>query len=227
MIQIVEDVAVERLRRRMGEREVTVEDVWDFIILQHQPGPGMVMQNLADFVTQQDISNFWWVYDWWAPVENKPQNLPTPAIIQFCWFVNHAADMPAVTFNDALQQFYSKAVAHCQNANIDPANPGESADERRKRRNRERMAKVRGARQVPDKVLAGDVNLATQVRALEEQIEGLKSESKVADEWHATEVKRHQAAMIEASQSRKATAAAFQIQVEKLRTEIHNLTAKQ
>lgn len=224
---IVEDVVVEKLRERLTERDVVVEEVWDYIALQHKPSPGMEQQVIADFVTQQDIQNFWWVHDWWAPVPDKPNTLPTPAIIQFCWFVNHKVGTPSVSFNQALQQFYERAVAHCQANKIDTVQPGESAEERRKRRNRERMARVRRGIAVPEKALEGNVVLSAQVRSMEDQIKALKDESKVADQWHAEQVKVHQMAMIEASSHRKATAQDFKTRIEQLRTEIANLIAKQ
>jgi len=217
---------IEQLRARLLEPDVQVEDVWDYCALQHQPHQGMVQQNLADFVTEQDIVNFHWLRNWWDPVPNKPSNLPTPTIMQFCWFINHTPGAPPVTFDGALKQFYERAVQHCQLNNIDPANPGETAEERRKRRNRERMAQVRGHRRVPDKVLKQDETLAAQVRSLEAQCDELKARAKVEDETLRHTVLEHQQAMMQASERRKTVAADFKMRIEGIREQIRGLTQK-
>jgi hypothetical protein len=211
----------------MLERDVTVEEVWDYICLNHQPNAGMAMQPLARFVSQADIGHFWGLHDWWAPVENKPPVLPTPLISQFCWYVNHAENAQPVTFMDAMVQFYNRCVAYCNAEGIDPANPGETADERRRRRNRERMAGVRGHRKVPDKVIKHDETLASTVRMLEAQCEELKAEAKAKDDELSDEVKVHQLLMIQASELRKRTKEDFKQRIEGLRAEIRNLTQKQ
>jgi hypothetical protein len=217
---------IEQLRERLLEPDVQVEDVWDYLALQHQPHQGMVMQNLADFVTKEDIANFFWLRNWWEPVLNKPNNLPTPTIMQFCWFINHTPGAPPVTFDMALKQFYERAVNHCKLNDIDPANPGETAEERRKRRNRERMAAVRGHRRVPDKELKGKEALELEVRALEAQCEQLKNAAKVEDEQLRHAVVEHQQAMMAASDKRKAVAADYKSRIEGIRGQILSLTQK-
>jgi hypothetical protein len=187
----------------------------------------MVQQNVADFVNPQDLVNFHWLHDWWDPVQNKPGNLPTPTIMQFCWFVNHAPGTQPITFDMALKQFYEKAVQHCKQNGIDPANTSESAEERRKRRNRERMAEVRGHLRVPDKILKQqDEALAAQVRAFEAQCEQLKAEAKAADERLRIAVTEFQTAMIEASTHRKTVASDFKSRIESIRNEIQKLMQK-
>lgn len=216
----------EFLRHRMDQRDVTVQEVRDFIALQHQPNVGMTMQPLEQFVTEKDLASFWWLHDWWAPVENKPNTLPTPSIIQFCWYVNHMPGAQPLTFDAAMQQFYSKAVAYCESAGMDPSAPGETAEDRRKRLNRERMAKVRGHLPVSAKKVKDEGTLA-QVRALEAQCEQLKNEAKAEDERLRIAVVGFQTAMVEASSERKGTAQRYKEQIENLRTEIRTLTAKQ
>lgn len=218
---------LEHLRTRLGERDVTVEEVWDFLILNHQPPSNMVMQPLASFVTQQDLANFWSLYDWWAPVEKKPTTLPTPSIHQFCWNVNHAPNTPPVTFNDAMHQTYNRCVAWLRENNIDIVNPGESADARRKRLNRERMAATRAHRKVPDKLLKGNEPLAQQVRELERQRDNLKLDAKSTDDLLGEEVKRHQDAMNDAARRRREAKADFKDRIENLSAEIAQLIAKQ
>jgi hypothetical protein len=218
---------VERLRARLLERDVTIEEVWEYLLLQHQPNAGMVMQAPANFIEAQDLSHFWSLYDWWAPVEGKPANLPIPTIMQFCWNINHMPDVKPMTFMDTLWQFYHKGVAHCTTHDLDPANPGESKEARRKRKNREQMALARASRKVPEKLLQGDSELALAVRSLEAKYDTLKAQARDADAAAAADVKVHYEAMMVASDSRKAVAAAFKASLEEVRNEILSLTAKQ
>jgi hypothetical protein len=218
---------LEHLRARMGARDVTVEEVWDYIALNHQPAYGMVMQQLALFVTPQDLVNFWMFHDWWAPVPDKPQNLPTPSIIQFCWYVNHLPTAPAVTFHEAMMVESDKRIAYCNANNLNPQNPGESREDRAKRLNRERMAKTRSHRKTPEKLIKHDDVLLQTVRAMEAQCDDLKREAKAAEEAITEEVKLHQAAMNEAAQRRRDCVADYKSRIDALRQDIRNLTAKQ
>ena len=227
MIQIVENPRLGRLKDRLLQRDVTVEEVWEYITIQHQPHAGQTPQSPASFVTQEDLVHFWSLHDWWEPVKDKPTNAPTPLISQFCWYVNTPSNTTPVTFMDAMMQFYNRALAWCQANDLDPAYPGETVAEKRKRLNRERMAKVRGHRPTPRKVLEADPELAAQVKELEEQCSALKVEAKLAEEWAKGEVLRHQEAMIEAAAKRKEIVMDFKTRIEKLRTEIRTLIAKQ
>lgn len=218
---------IEFLRARLAERDVTVEEVWDYIALQHQPHAGMQMQPLARFITEQDVANFWMLHDWWAPVAEKPSTLQGPTIIQFCWYVNHTPGAPPVTFYDAMLQWHKRATDWCRTVDLDPNNPGESAEERRRRRNRERMAKVRQHRPVPEKALKHDEALLAQVRGLESECERLKHEAKATDEEYRQRVIGHQQRMLEASEDRKSKAAEFKLRIDTLRQEIRSLTNKQ
>lgn len=218
---------LEYLRQRITERDVMVEDVWDYLALNHQPHAGMQNQNLADFIKAEDMLSFWWLHDWWEPVKEKPATLPTPTIAQFCWNISYAPGADPLTFDAALQQFYQRARAYCVANDMDPDNPGESAEERRKRRNRERMAAVRAHRRVPDKVVEHDEALAAQVRGLEQECDALKAEAERQDNYLKDLVKDHQRQMIETSTKRKEVAADFKTRIETLRNEIRTLTAKQ
>jgi hypothetical protein len=218
---------IEYLRGRLQERDIAVEEVWDYLALAHQPMTGMQMQHLASFIDSPDLPHFWSLVDWWSPVPDKPATLSTPTIQAFCWHVNHAPGTEPVTFNKAMFQFYQRAVAYLQANDIDPQNPGETADERKRRRNRARMATVRGHRKVPDKVLKDDEALSAQVRGLEAQIDQLKLEAAEVDTNLKAEVIRFQEQMIAASNRRKGAAEEFKNRIEQLRTEILNLTNKQ
>lgn len=218
---------LEHLRTRLGERDVTVEEVWDYLILNHQPPINMQMQQLASFVSQDDLGHFWWLYDWWAPVEKKPQNLPTPSIQQFCWSVNYIPGTEPITFNGALQAHYQKCIAYLQANNMDTVRPGESVDDRRRRLNRERMAATRAHRKVPDRVLKDNEPLSQQVRELERQREQLKEDAKDTDELLAAETKRHMTAMNDAAQRRRDAKADFKERIQNLSAEIAQLIAKQ
>jgi len=126
-----------------------------------------------------------------------------------------------------MMQFYNRALAWCEANELDPINPGETAAQRKRRLNRERMAKVREHRATPKKALEGDSELAAQVKALEDQCSDLKVEAKLAEEWAKGEVLRHQEAMIEAAAKRKEIVMDFKTRIENLRTEIRTLIAKQ
>ena len=216
------------LRARLLERDVTVEEVWDYIILQIPALNGVVQQNLADFVTEADLVAFWWLYDWWLPVQDKPTTLQQPTIVQFLWNVNHVPGAVPLTFNAACEQFYHRAVAYCQGpADIDVNNPGESKDERKDRRNRERMAKARGHKKVPKKKVEHDEILMGQVRGLEEQAEQLKQQMEEEDARLTEDVVGYQKRMQDAADERKASKADFKQRIDNIRAEIRSLIAKQ
>lgn len=221
---IVQDRELEILRHRLTQRDVTVAEVHQYIQFQHTPMNGQVQQFLADFVSQQDLDNFWGLHDWWAPVPDKPTTLPLPSIIQFCWYVNYMPGTEPIDFNKAMFQFYNRAVEWLKLHNIDPQNPGETPEERRKRRNRERMAQVRGHRKVPEKQLKHDEGLLAQVRGLEAQIELLKQESKAKEEEIHAQVLGHQQRMMEASDRKKRTVQEYKARIETLQAEIRGLT---
>lgn len=218
---------IEYLRARLLEPDVDIQDVWDYCALQHQPNPGMEMQSLASFVDEQALANFHWLHSWWAPVPDKPTTLPTPTIMQFCWYINHSPGAAPVTFDMALQQFHARCIQHCKTQGVDPDNPTESADERRKRRNRERMAATRGHRRTPERLIKHDEALAAQVRGLESECDAIKLQAKDQDEQWREVVLGHQTAMVGASNKRKEVAAGYKQRIEALRAQIRNLTAKQ
>lgn len=218
---------IEQLRERLDQRDVTIEEIWRYLALAHMPISGMVMQDTAKFISAADIPNFWALHDWWEPVKDKPSTLPTPRIVQFCWYVNHADGQPPLTFMESMTQFYNRAQAHCAATGVDPTAINETAGERKKRLNRERMEAIRGHRRVPDKVLPDDPVLASQVRELEAECETIKVLAKHVDEYWSIEVKRHYDAMLVASGSRKQEAATHKESIENLRTKIRTLTAKQ
>lgn len=216
---IVPDTQLERLKGRIMLRDVTLDEVWDYIRLNHAP----IQQEPEAFITAQDLANFWLMHDWWEPVPDKPAKLPTPEIRHLCWFINR----PPMTFNDAMMEFSAKCVEHCEQAGLNPANPGETAAERRKRKNRERMAKVRGNLPVPEKVIKHDPVLAARVREIEEEIQRVKVAGEAQAEVANEETKRLLEAMHAASAHRKAIEADYKGRIAELRTEILNLTAKQ
>jgi hypothetical protein len=224
---IVPDRDLEVLRHRLTERDVTIQEVHAYIQLQHRPVQGQAQQFLADFVTAQDLVSFWQLYDWWAPVPDKPATLPVPSIIHFCWNVNYTPSTVPVTFMAAMHQWYGRAVAWLKQVDRDVVNPGESAEERTRRRNRERMAKVRGHRPVNKKSIAHDEVLSAQVRDLEAQCEMLKQTAAEDDTRLKEDVLGYQKRMIDASEERKRVASEHKERIEKLRTEIRSLITKQ
>lgn len=215
---------VEFLRARLTERDVTIEEVWDYLILAQQPINGMQPQALMDFVNQYDITSFWQLVDWWDPVPDKPTALANPTIQQFCYYLNYTPGTKPVTFSAAMITFYERAVAHCATVNVDPANTGESEKARKKRLNAERMRETRGHRRVPDKKLKHDDILATQVRELEAQREALKSEMETVKANFTAEVKAHQDAMIHASEQRRASELDYKKRIADINTKIHSMT---
>jgi hypothetical protein len=217
---------LEHLRARLSERDVAVEEVWDYLILNHQPLPGMQMQHLAQFIESEHLSHFWWLVDWWAPVPDKPPALAMPTIQQFCFNVNFTPGTKPVTFSDAIVNFYNRGVAHLQSVGMDPQNTGESKEERKRRENAERMRNTRGHRRVPDKKIKHDDILAGQVRGLEAERDRLKAEKATVVDKLTDEVKEFQARMMERSEARKATEAEYKARIDSINAEIRNLTQK-
>lgn len=216
---------IEELRMRLGALDVTVAEVHEYLALNHQPLNGMVSQNYAEFFTERDLSTFLWLYGWWAPVRDKPQTLPTPSIIQWAWNVNHAPGAPPVTFDDAMQNFYKRALAYCEQANLDPNNPGESPEDRKRRINAERMRNTRAHKKIPDKKLKGDDTLLAQVRGLEAEVANLKAESKAVEEELTAHVKGHQSKMMEFVEQRKLKDAEYRDRINSLLEQIQQLTS--
>lgn len=227
MTQATASSRVDELRDRLLERDVTYDEVCEYITLQHAPHTGQTPQSLPNFIDPQDIQRFWALYDWWEPVKDKPSNVATPTISQFCWYINTPHNTPPTTFLQALTIFHQRAIAWCDATGLNHAHPGETAAQRKRRLNRERMAKVRVHRATPKKVLEQNHEVADEVLALEARCEELRIESKAADDWAKAEVVKHQQAMIAAAANRKKLAADFKTQIENLRTEIRTLIKKQ
>jgi hypothetical protein len=217
---------IAHLRARLDARDVTANEVREFIWLNHKPAHGQVQQDLASFVRDQDIAAFWWLHDWWAPVSDKPKVLPTPQLHQFCWSANYVWGASHSTMDMAMRTFYEKCVAHCNENKLPLDNPGESAEDRKLRRNRERMAAVRQHRRVPGNAVHDDALLA-RVRLMEADIEAMKAQAKAVDEQLKEEVRRHQEAMNTTAQYRKTVALEAKERIDEARAAIKMLTAKQ
>lgn len=216
---------LEDLRLRTYERDVTLEEVREFLTLEHTSDL-MSRQDPANFIVAQDIKNFWWLYDWWAPIPDKPKKLSALSIIDQGWKINVVPNAPALTFDQALQQWYAAALKHCESIGLDPNNLGETAEDKQRRKNRERMAKTRMGIKVPDKRLADPV-VSARVRELEDQRKQIELDGKVEEERLAAEVKEHQQLMIAASARRKEHVEAYKARMMDVGAEINALTAKQ
>lgn len=225
---IVENRELEVLRHRMGERDVTLAEVHRYLFLNHAPNVGQIQQPFHLFITDADLVSFWQLVDWWAPTPDKPATLPVPSIVHFAWNINHAPNIEPVTFMDAMRLWYNRAVQWLQSVDRDVANPGESKEDRERRRNRERMAKTRSHRSPGKKVLKQqDPQVQAQVAELEGYVTQLKQDAEDTDALLLEETKRHQAAMEDAAKRRKEAAQDFKERIQKLRTEINSLIAKQ
>lgn len=217
---------IEFLRNRLLERDVLVEDVWEYLELNHQPMTGQIMQPLGNFIDTPHLANFWWLVDWWAPVQNKPLNLATPTIQGFCFHVNYLPGTEPTTFDMATRGFYQRALAWCAENNIDSQNTTESKEDRAKRINAERMREARGHRRVPDKKLKHDDILAANVRDLESQRELIKLEAKAVEDELSAQVKAHQDKMIERAAYRKFKKAEYKERIDAINLQIRNMTQK-
>lgn len=216
------------LYQRLNQRDVTLDEVREWCYITHKPGNGQHQQNLMTFVQEGDLEAFWWLYDWWSPVASKPTTLPTPAIQHFCWFSLTADGQPEVSFLEAVKKFHTRAVAHCREADLNVVTPGESAEERKRRRNAERMAKARAHRRVPSKVAEElPTEQREQLANLENSIAALKAEAKSADNDIGAEVSKHYQAMLIAADIRKRTAAGYKERIDAMVELVKQLTAKQ
>lgn len=216
---------IEYLRERLVAPDVQLAEVHEYLALNHQPLQGMVSQDYATFITEQDLSTFRWLFNWWAPVEDKPTTLPTPSIMQWCWNVNHAPGAPPVTFDMSMRNFYDRAINYCQLKDLNPEEPGESKEDRTRRINAKRMRDTRAHKKVPDKKLKGDPALSAQVRGLEEQVRALKAESKAEEDRLHAEVLEHQALMNDASRRKRESIADYKARIGVLVEQISTLTS--
>lgn len=215
------------LRDKINELTCTVDELREYCALAFPQRPGMWLQEADYFIQPDSLVAFMWLHDWWK-IDNPPKQL-TLNLLSMLWaiYVPYAeGGVMHVTLNDKVLEFYNRAKAYCEAEGLDPSNAQEDPEERRKRKQRERMARLREARKVPDKDMPDD-SVRAQVRALEAQIEQVKLNAKEADEQHRQEVLRHQQAMIEAADVRKSVAQGYKEEVDKLRSDIKQLTAKQ
>lgn len=216
------------LREKVTVADCTVEELREYCTLAFPPRPGMWLQEVDKFILPDSMQAYNWLRDWWR-LDNPPKQYELN-LLSMLWAIyvpeNQAGPPVGVTLNDKVLQFYNRAKAYCDINGLDPSNAQEDPEVRRKRLNRERMAKTREARRVPDKSIADDT-VRAQVRELEAQIEQVKQNAKEADEQHRQEVVRYQQLMIEAAETRKAVAQSYKDEVERLRSDIKQLTAKQ
>lgn len=213
------------LRALVEAATCTVEELREYCALAFEDRPGMIKQEPVHFIPDDAMLAFNWLKGWWR-LDNYPQALPSPTLLAFLWGIYIREWDPPCTINDKVLDFHRRARAYCEQNGLNPDQPGESPEERRRRKNRERMAEVRGHRKVPDKAIKDDT-VREQVRELEAQIETIKTLSQAEDEMHRQDVVMHQQKMIEAANERKAAAARHKEAIEKLRSDIKNLTAKQ
>lgn len=219
------------LRAKLDDASCTVQELIEYCMLAFPPRPGMWLQEADYFVQPDSMQAFTWLKGWWR-MDTYPQSLPEPNLLAFLWGIyvplNEDGTGPAhhVTLNDGFMQFINRARAWCQANNIDPDNMSETAEDRRKRKARERMAAARAGRKVPDKAIPDDT-IRAQVRDIEAQIDAIKVIAKAEDEMHRQDVVNFQQQMIAASEARKAAAQQHKEAIDKLRSDIKNLTAKQ
>lgn len=217
---------IEDLRLKILEGVPTVGELREYCYAVFQPRPGMDLVPANEFITDDAVKAFEWLSNWWRLPE-YPQHLQKPNLLQFLWAIYIPKGAPKAKLTDKFLEFWRKGREYCIENGLNPDEPFEDPEEKRKRRNRERMAKVRAARKVPIRELANNDTLRAKVREIEALIEERKAAAKAADEEHRQEVLLHQQRMIEASQARRATAQSYKDEIEKLRLDIKALTAKQ
>lgn len=219
------------LRAKVDDGSCTVQELQEYCYMAFEPRVGMWLQEADYFIQPDSMDAFNWLKGWWK-LEEYPQNLPAPTLLAFLWgiYVPIRADgcgpAHSVTLNDKILEFAARARTWCEQNGVDPDKPGETPGERRRRKNRERMAEVRAHRAVPDKVLTDD-SVREQVRALEARISHMKDNFKMVDEALRQEVIEAQQRMIALSSQRKERAQEHKDAIVSIQKEIHNLTAKQ
>lgn len=215
---------IRELQDRMGEADVTLDEIHELLELNHKPSGGMVQQPIEQFIVQDDLAALKWLQNWWDPVLDKPQDLQTPTVPQFLWFINYAPGAEPVTFNNAMMQFYHRCVNWCRANGLDVDHPSESATERKRRRNRERMADVR-AHRTPKKL---DVQSDPQVRArykeLQEQLEEIQIKAAKVEQQLKEQTLEYQRLMNETASERKARATEFRSKTKQIKEEMRKLS---
>lgn len=219
------------LRELVDAGTCTVDQLREYCYLAFETRVGMWLQEADYYIQPDSMDAFNWLKGWWKLPE-YPSSLPAPNLLAFLWGIyvpvreDGCGPAHSVTLNDKIVEFYGRARAWCEQNGLNPDQPGETPEERRRRKNRERMAEVRAHRAIPDKVLTDD-GVREQVRGLEQQIATLKERHKVADEALRQEVIEAQQRMIALSSTRKERAQEHKDAIAQLQKEIHNLTAKQ
>lgn len=216
---------IDMLRLKITEGVPTLEELREYCYAVFQPRMGMDLIPAATFLPLDTLDAFNWLSNWWRLPEYPP-HLPKPSLLAFLWNIYVPAGEPHIKITDKFIEFYHKGREYCIANGLNPDEPYEDPEEKRKRINRERMAKVRAARKVPTRELP-NAHIRAQVRELEEQIEQTKINAKVADEECRQEILEHQQRMIDAAANRKVVAQTYKDAIEDLRNRIKNLTAKQ
>lgn len=216
----------ETLLKRMSARDVTLLEVRRYCYLTHtaELGSGLALQPLDIFIVDGDLEMFWWLYDWWLPVADKPMKLPQPRITQFLWASRYAVSVVPQTFNEKLREFYELAVTHCMEAGLDISNPA-LIQEDVKHKRRDKMKAVRAFRKIDFKNIAPD-NLDAAL-GLEQEVKGIKEEAARQDIRLAEEVKQHQRNMIASAAERKKARSYYKGLILQKRQQIIAMSEKQ
>lgn len=145
------DVALSRANTD-GWIEVTYSELQWFAEeyrLHYYARDGVVTMPFDQFCTEQDLENWRQLIVWWPRVPYRNNAPPFQPMLTLMLDAQHGAPtLPPVTFAHSLRTHWERAVAWCQLHGVDTSNPNESADERSKRLNRERVAAWRAAKKV-------------------------------------------------------------------------------
>lgn len=215
---------------RLTERDVTVEEVrqWirqEFIDKEHPYG-NLMSQDPDEFITEQSLANFWWLFDWWACAPKRPGNLGDPLIQTFCWNIQYGEQHVPLTFDQCCAQYYQKCVAYCKLEGLDPANLSETKEERRRRLNRERMRRQRGG-EAPVSKDTPNSSPNPELDYARGEMARLQEEAKQADAEFADRVRYHYNEMTKLSADRKHAKDYYRSEIDKVREIVNSLIAKQ
>lgn len=217
------------LRDKVAEETCTVEELREYCLLAFPQRAGMWLQEADWFIQPDSMQAFMWLKDWWK-LDEPPAHLKLN-LLSMLWAIylhvnEHGEPLAPVTLNSKILEFHGRAVAYCQETGRKPDDPGEDDEARRLRKQRDRMAHLRGTRRVPQSDIANEV-VGLSVRSMEAQVKELKLKAKEADQQHRDIVIAYQQQMFDAAAVRKDVAQSYKDEIARIRSDIQQLITKQ
>jgi hypothetical protein len=133
--------APEELLERLAAPEPDIDAVLDYLVLEADDAGVNEVAVEAFFRGEEDLAQFRLAIAWWPQLEELPPTMAPPSLYQLLWNFSDAAQ--GATFMDRLTTRANVVTTWLLENGFNPANPAESAEERKRRLNSEAQRRFR------------------------------------------------------------------------------------